>query len=166
MYTTRPILDVLVAMTGPQYRDFTRAFNTQTVITPDGHILWTGRVNDRGYGIIRIAGQDHRVHRVAWVLAHGRDPDPELVLDHQCRIRTCINPEHLEEVTNAENVLRGTGPAAFNAAKIFCDRGHLLAGDNLRVLPRGERVCRSCHRFRNRRYVARKRATRAFSAAV
>ncbi|MFC7450866.1 HNH endonuclease signature motif containing protein [Rhodococcus daqingensis] len=160
MYNIRPIRDVLNAMTGPQYRQFTDEFNARTAITADAHILWTGPRNSKGYGIVRLAGQEVKAHRVAWALTYARDPHPELVLDHLCRVPSCVNVDHLEEVTNPENVLRGNGPTAINAAKLECDRRHLLAGENLYINSRGERICRICHRFRNRRYKARQRAAR------
>lgn len=72
-------------------------------------------------------------------------PIPEgMDLDHTCRNRGCVNPEHLEPVTTQVNTLRGIGPTAENARKTHCKHGHPLEGDNLYVDPEGKRKCRAC----------------------
>ncbi len=75
----------------------------------------------------------------------GPIPDG-LYVDHLCRTPACINPAHMELVTNGENVLRGVCPAALNARKTHCKRGHPLDGANLRILVSGGRNCRECNR--------------------
>ena len=122
--------------------------------------LWP-TVNARtGYGSIRVAGRGSRMalaHRVSYELHVG--PIPEgLHLDHLCRNRGCVNPEHLEPVTCRENILRGVGFAATNAVKTHCPAGHPLDGANLYVCPRGTRKCRACRAEASRRYLQRKRA--------
>ena len=73
---------------------------------PDGCWLWTGALNDDGYGSVGWGvGDEKRVflaHRVAYVLA-GHSLDPQLDLDHTCTVRSCVNDAHLEQVTKAEN---------------------------------------------------------------
>ena len=64
-------------------------------------------------------------------------------LDHLCRNRKCVNPEHLEQVTHLENQIRGIGFIAKNIRKTHCDRGHPLNGNNLRMY-KTRRVCREC----------------------
>ncbi len=69
--------------------------------------IWTGALNESGYGIIGTARYGNfRAHRVAYEQAFGHLSDG-IQLDHKCRIRACINPEHLEPVSNAENTRRG-----------------------------------------------------------
>jgi hypothetical protein len=67
-----------------------------------------------------------------------------------------VNPDHLEPVTHAENIRRGTGPLAENAAKTHCVHGHEFAGENLYVRPDGRRQCRACNAEHQRRHHARK----------
>lgn len=71
--------------------------------------IWRGRKDEHGYGLTTGAGGMHqRAHRAAYEMVHGPVPR-ELVMDHLCRVTSCINPEHLEPVTHAENIRRGLG---------------------------------------------------------
>lgn len=83
---------------------------------PGGCWLWAGSLNDNGYGIldVRTDGKARRfgVHRLMYELLVG--PIPEgLTLDHVwergCRFRHCVNPDHLEPVTQKENSRRASG---------------------------------------------------------
>ncbi len=84
--------------------------------------LFTGPVGD-GYGRIWVNGQRKYAHVAAYEQIHGHVPEG-LVIDHLCRNRSCVNPAHLEPVTNRENVLRGNGITAVNARKTHCVHGH------------------------------------------
>lgn len=78
-------------------------------VEPDpisGCWFWTGAVFKSGYGAIRILGKTTLAHRVAYELFTGPIP-VGLVLDHLCRIRPCVNPAHLEAVTDQVNIVRG-----------------------------------------------------------
>ena len=100
--------------------------------------LWTAHVDRLGYGHVTRGGQNQRVHRVMYELAKG--PIPEgLTIDHLCRVRSCVNPEHMEPVTQRVNVLRGEANAAKNARKTHCQNGH-----EFEVMENGWRYCRSC----------------------
>jgi len=126
---------------------------------PSGCRLWLG-CEGRGYGRINVDGKLRAAHQVAFELAEGLVPDG-LVLDHLCRNRRCINPDHLEPVTFRENILRGAGFAAVNAKKTHCARsGHSLSGQNLYISPVGKRECRECRRAASRRMEQRRRGHR------
>jgi hypothetical protein len=114
--------------------------------------LWTGSCHpDTGYGRIWFDRHDDRLaHRVIYEWVKG--PIPEgLTIDHLCRVRRCVNPAHLEAVTNVENVMRGESPWAQNARKTHCHRGHPFNPENT-WLNKGMRHCRECARQRKRQY--------------
>lgn len=108
-----------------------------------------------GYGYFSASRKvTLRAHRFAYKLLVGPIPDG-LGLDHLCRNRACVNPAHLEPVTNRVNTLRGTSPVAVNAQRTRCRRGHPLSGSNL-LIERTKRrapwrVCRTCKLARRTR---------------
>jgi hypothetical protein len=76
--------------------------------------LWQGSKYNVGYGLFVWAGQRWPAHRFVYTLFVGVIPFG-LVLDHTCRQKACVNPEHLEPVTQGENVRRGKRPIAVPA---------------------------------------------------
>lgn len=105
--------------------------------------VWTGAKQKDGYGTISDNGR-RPAHRVSYERFVG-PLIKGLTIDHLCRNRLCVNPDHLEQVTFKENVLRGVGPTAVNARKTHCIRGHELTKEN--ILPNAKgRVCRQCNR--------------------
>lgn len=120
------------------------------VTTSDGCWLWNGQKTHNGYGTASLAGTTQMAHRIAYQLLVG--PIPEgLTLDHLCKTKLCVRPEHLEPVTLRENILRGDCPTAKNARKTECFRGHPLVGDNVMVDKRRGRTCRTCKNDYNRK---------------
>lgn len=115
---------------------------------PDECWLWTAALDGHGYGRIDEgghAGHSFGAHRVAWELANGAVIPDGLVIDHLCRNPPCVNPAHLEPVTQRENLRRGRrgGPTP----QAFCGRGHPMSGANLYINPsRNQRACRTCIR--------------------
>lgn len=105
-----------------------------------------------GYCLVSIAGRHALAHRYAWELVNGPVPDG-LVLDHLCRNHACCNPDHLEAITQRENLLRGETFQADNVSKTMCPQGHYYSGSNLRTSPAGKRICRHCHRDHQRKYL-------------
>jgi HNH endonuclease len=90
-------------------------------------------------------------HRVAYEMWFGPIPDG-LVIDHLCRNRACVNPAHMEPVTHRENLLRGTGASARQAAKKTCIRGH-----EFDVRNKNGRECTTCIRLRAQARVQRRK---------
>jgi len=129
---------------------------------PGGCWLWTGRLTEQGYARTSI----NRIHVPAhrWSYEQSKGPIPDgLELDHLCRVRHCVNPDHLEAVTHTENVRRGMSPKVILARNNICQNGHPLKGDNVKIDTRGFRRCRTCHRSWQRmdrpRMLARKKAS-------
>ena len=108
---------------------------------------WAGPKSPYGYGDFRPTRDRHiGAHRYCYQLLVG--PVPEgMELDHLCRNRACVNPDHLEPVTHAENMRRTPYSAAdFQRAKTHCPEGHPYSGDNLQINSKGRRTCRTCVR--------------------
>jgi hypothetical protein len=104
-----------------------------------------------GYRRVKVAGKLCQLHRV--VYEHLRGPIPKgRDLDHLCRNHGCCNPDHLDPVTEQENLLRGETLAAANAVKTHCPRGHAYSGENLILRSNGRRACRECAQEHSRRY--------------
>jgi hypothetical protein len=128
--------------------------------TPDCWI-WKGLLTKDGYGKVYVGGARHYApaHRRVFELLVG--PIPEgLTLDHLCRVRSCVNPQHLEPVTQGINTLRGDTFAARYARRTECSYGHPLSGENLHIRSNGARQCLTCARRWEETRQARLRAAR------
>lgn len=114
---------------------------------------WLGSKYQNGYGKVGKAG--YMVHRIAYELTKGTVP-ADMCLDHLCRNRSCINPDHLEVVTLVENVMRGESHNAVNARKTHCKNGHEFTQANTYIHPkRGTRNCIFCRNEASRRHTSR-----------
>ena len=109
--------------------------------------IWTASIKPNGYGqysLARIAGKKTvaYAHRFAYELLVGPIPHG-LQLDHLCRVRLCVNPDHLEPVSRSINLRRG------GHARAVCRRGHDLTDPaNTRLDSKGVRFCVPCWRIR------------------
>jgi hypothetical protein len=113
--------------------------------------LWTGNLDTHGYGLFlpdRWVRQS--AHRFSWLVA-GRSLTPGKVLDHLCHNPQCVNPAHLEEVTQYENVMRGRNARIIAHLTGMCARGHPLTGRQIK--PNGKVVtfCKICDAENDRR---------------
>ncbi len=118
---------------------------------------WTAS-KSTGYGRFTIRkGTIPVAHRVAWELLRGPIPSG-MQLDHLCRNRACVNPDHLEPVSCQVNLLRGETRAASNVVKVRCPQEHPYDDENTYLDKRGARSCRECKRARHREYMATRRA--------
>lgn len=128
----------------------------EKIVKTDSCWVWDGAIQGAGYG----TAWDKRIrkiklaHRLVYELLVGPIPDG-LTLDHLCRNRACVNPEHLEPVSMKENVLRGISPSAQKARQVLCIRGHELV-----ATPKGRRcfICVANYQASDRaREMARER---------
>lgn len=153
------------------YREYQKLVFSRLKVDSNGCWIWQGYLtpknrgsNSWGYGYQREfvsankpLGRKRPAHVVLYEMFNSELVEG-LDLDHKCRVRSCVNPEHLEPVTRRENVLRGVGLAALNAAKTHCVNGHLLSGDNLlesRNKKSGHirRACKTCNKLRMQKHL-------------
>lgn len=136
-------------------------FMAKVTIDPaTGCWAWTAARGSNGYGKFGLDGTLRQAHRVAYTTFKGSIP-AGLVLDHTCRNRACVNPSHLEPMSQRENLhaLGSQALPALQVARTTCPRGHKLVGAN-RVpseLARDRRKCLACHRATAARRVDRLR---------
>jgi hypothetical protein len=123
----------------------------QDKISPEpmsGCWVWVGAIDKHGYGSISINGTTKIAHRAVAELLGCPSAPRHLVSDHLCRLRPCVNPDHIEFVTDQENRERGNNPLSKRRLQTHCIHGHPLSGQNLqlRTRPTGlvTRHCRQC----------------------
>lgn len=113
--------------------------------------MWLGAKDAAGYGRIRIDGKVRLAHIVIYEIYKNKVPHG-LELDHTCRVRSCVNPLHLEAVTHAVNMNRAY-PYWY---KTKCKKGHELNNSNTYISPIGRRICRKCSNISAKKYRERK----------
>ena len=130
--------------------------------------LWTAGVNRLGYGTIGTGSRSDGsmkksfAHRVSYALYRREIPDG-LTIDHLCRVRCCVNPDHLDTVSQGVNNLRGRSASSLNSAKTHCPRGHEFNEASVQSFTGktgqrlSHRICRECNRTYQRLWAAKKR---------
>lgn len=141
----------------PRLRPFMRA---KISIDDAGCWRWQGRKTTAGYGQVWIEDERYQAHRIIYEDFFGPIPK-ELVCDHLCRVRDCVNPNHIEPVTMRENIVRGRAPGlvrAMHAAVTHCPFGHEYSSENTYLARRSDgrpyrsRQCRACNNIRREKY--------------
>ncbi len=145
-------------MTASKHITPLKRFEAKYIPEPNsGCWLWLGTGNQHGYGRFVVNGQITLAHRFAYETLKGPLVDG-LELDHLCRMRCCVNPDHLEQVTHAENVRRGA------AVETHCKWGHEWTPENT-WMNGAWRFCRQCNNDRQKATQARKKF-RALEASI
>lgn len=114
-------------------------------ISENGCWLWRAYRTKDGYGHFSIADRMLEAHRVAWELDRGAIP-AGLEIDHICKNPSCVNPQHMELVTHAENLRRGDGWGGKHFKKQTCIHGHAMRRVFLPGAKRHRRICDECRR--------------------
>ena len=125
--------------------------------------VWTAFKDDDGYGLfVIVTGWTVRAHR--WSYCRARNIDfvsfEGEVLDHLCRNRACVRPDHLEHVSAKVNAERSAA-----AEKQYCVRGHEYTPQNTRWKRNGTRSCKACHAEDERSARAQGRRKKALQRA-
>jgi len=121
-------------------------------------LFWMGGKCGDGYGHFSFNKKDVLAHRWIWEYSEGLIPDGK-ILDHTCRVRNCVNTNHLRVVTHQTNAIENNvGPTAINAAKTHCVNGHEFIKNNVYSY-RGERHCKECRRIHVRTNMKKVRET-------
>jgi putative hemolysin len=137
-------------------------FMRRLSVAGNGCWIWLGGRNDDGYGVFCLAKRKNiSAHRFSYQFHRG-EIEKGLEVDHLCSCRSCVNPEHLELVTHAENIRRGKERGSYknhnligklNSAKTHCKNGHPYQGDNLIIDKyNGGRRCKICEQAKSMRY--------------
>lgn len=130
--------------------------------------IWTGAYS-HGYGTMSRRSPIRRAHRASYLLFVGPLASG-LVIDHKCNSTWCVNPDHLQQITQRDNVLRGDGPIAANHRKVACVHGHEFTIVNTWMDKLGKRHCKTCQLVNKRRWTRENRSAynaraRAYRAA-
>lgn len=153
--------------TSPKTLNIDRFYSNFHPEPNSGCWIWTGRLatnrkmrkkGELGYGILSLLGNPKRVlaHRVSWELHRGPIPD-DMQIDHVvCKLKCCVNPDHLQIITLLGNINQPDGGPTKNRDKTHCPSGHEYSDGNTYYDRRGRR-CRICAKERNRRVYQEKR---------
>jgi len=127
-------------------------FLPKITIVDSGCWEWVGAFRRGGYGAFWDGKKVISAYRFSYEYFNNTVTPQGLGFDHLCRNPKCVNPDHVEPVTQKVNVMRGLGLPAVNANKTECSKGHSYSLSNTYVDVHGQRHCRVCVRNRNRQY--------------
>lgn len=108
---------------------------------------WLGHIAKDGYAKHYYDGSNKLAHRLSFMFSGGK-LQSGMEIDHLCRNRSCVNPDHLEQVTPRTNTLRSHNMAAKHAVRTHCNKGHEFTEENTYVRTDGGRRCRTCLRHK------------------
>jgi len=115
-------------------------------VTESGCWLWTAYCSKDGYGKFHSNRLDNTLaHRVSYEMYKGKIPEG-MQIDHLCKVRCCVNPDHLEPVTQQENIRRGETGINFRSVT-HCPKGHAYDEANTSFKKSGARRCNACARI-------------------
>ena len=109
-------------------------------------------ITTNGYSRIRINNKNIQAHRWVWELVNGQIPEG-FVIDHICRNRKCVLPEHLRMITQQENIMAGLHNIDNRSN---CNQGHPFVKENIMIRKSGKRECAECNHIRARANYAKK----------
>lgn len=128
-------------------------------------LTWCASTTHEGYAKFHLRGRVCLAHRVTYEAQFGPIQDG-LELDHLCRNTSCVNVDHLERVTHAENMRRAKFTDHPNALKTHCEQGHPYNAANTIPRSQGKRRCRTCHNAQQARRYQRVRQQAAAGTAA
>lgn len=135
-----------------ELKEALKFFEDRVSVTPSGCWNWLGTKNESGYGGLwnPFTKKCQKAHRVTYEFVKGPIATG-LTIDHLCRNKSCVNPEHLEAVTLKENIRRSGSLTAVHSQKTHCIHGHPFSGSNLKFgKTDGKRICITCERERGK----------------
>lgn len=146
-----------------KYGEVGRRLFSNSIATTSGCLEWAGGLRGKnGYGCTSVDNRTVSTHRLAYELVKGPIP-PGLEIDHLCRNRRCMNPDHLEAVTTSVNNRRGLSPSLLSQrqrqhyqSRTHCKWGHPFSPENTLLRPHHQhaqytvRICRECNKLRQR----------------
>ena len=107
--------------------------------------IWTSDKDWNGYGRFNINYKSYYAHRISYLL-HHKHISAGLQLHHICNNPSCVNVEHLKQITQTENLIKSDNIGSRNKIKTHCPQGHEYTFENTYVTTANRRICKTCNR--------------------